>query len=66
MYRFLRYLSCTLVASALTDGANGNPPGNMRRVTIMWAILVTGVALSMMGLEGKQVRRRLDEENEGD
>lgn len=53
-----------VVSGDLTAGPNASPPGNLRKVLIMFASVVALVAGSMVGLEGKQVRRQRDEERQ--
>ncbi|KAG8887586.1 hypothetical protein FRB98_009428 [Tulasnella sp. 332] len=55
-----------LVADPLSAGPDASPPGNMRNVLIMFAIFSTAVSVSMVGLQGSQVRRRLDEDRARD
>ncbi|KAG8988542.1 hypothetical protein FRB94_001911 [Tulasnella sp. JGI-2019a] len=55
-----------LVADSLRAGPDASPPGNLRKVLIMFAIMSAVVSASMIGLEGRQSRRRLDEDRARD
>lgn len=58
---FLPYFHC-LVEGALRAGPDANPPNNMHRSLIFQGAFVCAAVAFVLGLQGKQKRRELDEQ----